>query len=114
VVVLPSIPTATFREPWGLVVNEAMLQGTPIVASDAVGAVAGGLVRDGANGLVVPHGDSEALAARIRALAQNPDLRQRLGEAAARDVQAFTFADWVEGVRAALTAVRAGRDQTSW
>jgi glycosyltransferase involved in cell wall biosynthesis len=114
VAVLPSIPTATFKEPWGLVVNEAMLQGTPIVASDAVGAVAGGLVRDGASGLVVPHGDSEALAARIRALARNPDLRERLGGTAARDVQAFTFARWVEGVRAALKAVRAGRDQTSW
>ena len=52
--VLPSVRTATFVEPWGLVVNEAMLQSTPVIASDAVGAVAGGLVRDGRNGLVFP------------------------------------------------------------
>ena len=43
---LPSIPTPRFREPWGLVCNEAMDQARPVVASDAVGAVAGGLVVD--------------------------------------------------------------------
>ena len=51
-------------EPWGLVVNEAMNQATAIIASDAVGAAAGGLVRDGRNGLIVPAGDAGALAAR--------------------------------------------------
>ena len=51
--VLPSIRTRTFTEPWGLVTNEAMHQGTPVIATDAVGAAAGGLVRDGRNGLVV-------------------------------------------------------------
>ena len=48
--VLPSIPTPRFREPWGLVCNEALHQGTPVVATTAVGAVAGGLVRDGETG----------------------------------------------------------------
>jgi glycosyltransferase involved in cell wall biosynthesis len=107
--VLPSIPTATFLEPWGLVVNEAMHQGTPVIASDAVGAVAGGLVRDGRNGLVVRAGDAEALATRIRALAMNPALRERLGDAARQDVAAFSEAAWVEGMRAALRAVGAAK-----
>jgi glycosyltransferase involved in cell wall biosynthesis len=106
--VLPSIRTATFLEPWGLVVNEAMHQGTPPIASDAVGAVAGGLVRDGRNGLVVPAGDADALAARIRALAKNPALREQLGAAAREDVEAFSEEAWVEGMRAALHAVGAG------
>ena len=44
VFVLPSVPTPRFTEPWGLVVNEAMHQGTAVLASDAVGAAAGGLV----------------------------------------------------------------------
>ena len=108
-VVLPSIRTATFTEPWGFVVNEAMHQGTPAIASDAVGAVAGGLVRDGRNGLVVPAGDSAALAARLRALAENPDLRRRLGAAAHEDVAPYTPEAWVRGVQAALRAVGAGR-----
>ena len=107
--VLPSIRTATFLEPWGLVVNEAMHQGTPPIASDAVGAAAGGLVRDGRNGLVVPAGDVDALAARIRALASNATLRSELGAAAAHDVQAFSEDAWVAGMQAALRAVGAAR-----
>ena len=47
VLLVPSVPTRAFREPWALVVNEAMSQRTPIIATDAVGAAAGGLVRDG-------------------------------------------------------------------
>ena len=66
--VLPSIRTATFLEPWGLVVNEAMHQGTPVIASDAVGAAAGGLVRDGRNGLVVAAGRRRGARRQDRAL----------------------------------------------
>lgn len=109
VLVLPSLPTATFREPWGLVVNEAMHQGTPVIASDAVGAAAGGLVRDGRNGFVVPAGDSAALAARISALAASAELRARLGENARADVAPYTPAAWAEGVSRALAAVGASR-----
>lgn len=102
VLVLPSIRTATFTEPWGLVCNEAMHQSTPIVATDAVGAVAGGLVKDGRNGLVVPERDAATLAARLRAVAYAPDLRARLGAAAHTDVGAYTYAAWVRGMRDAL------------
>jgi glycosyltransferase involved in cell wall biosynthesis len=105
VLVLPSIRTETFLEPWGLVVNEAMHQGTPAIVSDAVGAAAGGLVRDGRNGLVVAAGDAEALAARLRSVAANPALRAGLGEAAREDVAAFTYAAWVAGMRHGLAAV---------
>ncbi len=68
VLVLASIRTRTFREPWGLAVNEAMNRGLAVIASDEVGAAAGGLVRDGHNGLIVPAGDSAALAAAMRRL----------------------------------------------
>ena len=46
VYVLPSVTTPTSKELWGLVVNEAMNQGVPVVTTDAVGAAAGGLVQD--------------------------------------------------------------------
>jgi glycosyltransferase involved in cell wall biosynthesis len=111
--VLPSVRTATFTEPWGLVVNEAMHQGTPVIASDAVGAAAGGLVVDGRNGLVVPEGDADALATRIRALAQNLELRTSLGKSARQDVAPYTFGAWVKGMREALSAVGAGRKEAS-
>ena len=107
VLVLPSIATATFREPWGLVVNEAMHQGTPVIASDAVGAAAGGLVVDGRTGLVVPAGDADALAARLTALAAAPDLRARLGEQARAKVAEYTPEHWAAGMSRALAAVGA-------
>ena len=107
--VLPSIATATFREPWGLVSNEAMHQGTPVVASDAVGAVAGGLVRDGRNGLVFPAGDADALALRLQTLAKNPELRASLGAAAREDVAPYTPAAWVHGMQQGLAAAGVAR-----
>lgn len=107
VLVLPSIATATFREPWGLVTNEAMNQGTPVIASDAVGAAAGGLVSDGRTGMVFPAGDSSALAARLTAFAGAPELRQRLGEQAHTAVADYTPQRWAEGMSHALAAVGA-------
>ncbi|HEY1594236.1 MAG TPA: glycosyltransferase family 4 protein [Thermoleophilaceae bacterium] len=104
VLVLPSIRTETFLEPWGLVVNEAMHQGTPVITSDAVGAARGGLVQDGRTGLVVPQGDADALAARLSGIAQNPGLREALGAAARREVAHFTYPAWVTGMRQALDA----------
>ena len=73
--VVPSIPTPRFREPWGLVCNEAMHQGRPVVATTAVGAAAGGLVRDGETGLVIAPGDTVALAAAISRLLEDEALR---------------------------------------
>jgi len=107
VLVVPPIETATFREPWGLVSNEAMLQRTPVVATDAVGAAAGGLVRDRHNGFVVPAGDAGALADRLRELAASPPLRARLGDAARTDAGLFTPSAWAEGMAAALHAAGA-------
>jgi glycosyltransferase involved in cell wall biosynthesis len=109
VLVLPSVSTRTFREPWGLVINEAMNRGLPVIASDAVGAVAGGLVRDGVNGLVVPAGDSAALALALARLAGDPALRARLGEQAAEDVRAYTYEAWTDGFSRALASVGVSR-----
>ena len=109
VLVLPSIPTRTFREPWGLVVNEAMNRGLPVIATDAVGAAAGGLVRDGRNGLVVPAGDSAALAEAITRLAGDAGLRASLGGAGAADVRAFTHEAWAKGFSKALATLGLSR-----
>ena len=102
VVVIPSIRTAAFREPWGLVANEAMLQGACVIASDEVGAAAGGLVRDGETGLVVPAGDAGALAAALRRLHDDPDLRTRLAAAGKQAASAYTFSRWAAGMSRAL------------
>jgi glycosyltransferase involved in cell wall biosynthesis len=110
--VLPSIPTRTFREPWGLVVNEAMNRGLPVIASDAVGAAAGGLVRDERNGLIVRAGDDAALAGALRRIAGDARLRERLGAAGAEDVRAFTHEAWARGFSEALATV--GLSRARW
>jgi glycosyltransferase involved in cell wall biosynthesis len=109
VVVLPSVPTRDFLEPWGLVVNEAFDQGVPVIATTAVGAAAGGLVEHERTGLVVPAGDAGALADALRRLEGDPRLRARLGAAGRAAVRAHGHADWAAGMGRALAAVGAGR-----
>ena len=50
--------------PWGLVINEAMCAGIPVVVSREVGCVPD-LVENGVNGFTQPAGDVEALAAAL-------------------------------------------------
>ncbi len=109
VVVVPSIPTRDFREPWGLVVNEAFHQCRPVIATHAVGAVAGGLVVHESNGLVVAPGDPDALAAAIVRLREDPQLRLRLGRQGHADVAAYSQAAWAAGMSRALAAVGVAR-----
>ncbi len=109
VLVVPSVPTRTFREPWGLVCNEAMHQGLPIIATDAVGAAAGGLVRHERNGLVVAAHDPGALAGALRRLHEEPSLRRRMGTQGRRDAAAFSFEAWADGMAAALEPDRSRR-----
>ena len=111
VVVVPSVPTRDFLEPWGLVVNEAFDQGVPVIATTAVGAAAGGLVVHERTGLVVPAGDAAALAAALRRLHGDPDLRARLGaEGRAAVAHGYSHADWAGGMARALEAAGAGKD----
>ena len=48
------------------------------------------VVRDGENGLLVPAGDPEALAAAIRRLLADDELRERLAAAAAPSVESYS------------------------
>lgn len=102
VFVLPSVTTQTFKEPWGLVVNEAMNQGVPVIATDAVGAAAGGLVQHDETGMVVPERDVDALAAALRQLLADPALRARLGQAAQEKVLKWDNTRMVAGFQAAI------------
>ena len=84
-------PRATFREPWGLVVNEAFDQGVPVIATDAVGAAAGGLVAPRAHRPRRARRRRPArCAAALRRLHDDPGLRARLGAAAREAVAAYT------------------------
>jgi glycosyltransferase involved in cell wall biosynthesis len=106
IVVVPSIATSRFLEPWGLVCNEAMSQGCAVIASDAVGAAAGGLVRDGETGIVVPSGDAGELAQAIGQLLSDPGLRHRLGARAREIVGEFSYERAADAFERALNTAK--------
>lgn len=75
--VFPSIGDEAF----GITIAEAMSCGLPVVAS-YVGGIPEVVGNEGSCGLLCAPGDAAALAASMAALAADPDLRRRLGEAA--------------------------------
>ncbi len=79
VVVVPSV----WQEPLGRVAIEAKAYGLPVVASRAGGLQE--VVDHGRTGLLVPPGDAEALRRALSDLIRDPDLRLRMGRAAAAD-----------------------------
>jgi 1,2-diacylglycerol 3-alpha-glucosyltransferase len=79
----------TLSDTWGLVVNEAMACGLPIIASDVAGCVAD-LVHQGENGYVVPSADVEKLAKAMTALARDPQLASRMGQRSATLIEGFS------------------------
>lgn len=105
VLVVPSITTRTFKEPWGMVVSEAMAQGVAVIASDSVGAVASGLAVDGETALVIPERDAEALAEAMQHLADDTDLRERLVAAGRERVRRFGPARWANDMLAAVDSI---------
>lgn len=80
---------------------EALALGLPVVATD-VGGIAEEMV-DGETAVLVPPGDSEALADAIYRVATDPDLRTRLAAASERKAQDFDVRHAVERIEAAYT-----------
>jgi len=102
VFVLPSILTEDFREPWGLVINEAMGSGTPVIASSEVGAAAAGVVRDCENGYIVPERNTGVLADRLKRLLSNPAKAEQMGQAAEEGIKEYSFDKMVDGFEDAI------------
>ena len=100
----------THSDPWGLVVNEAMACGLPVIATEAAGCAAD-LVCDGMNGYVVKIGKPERLAEAMLTLLNDPELRRRMGGASANRSRSFTPQIWAEGaVRGVMDCLGAVRE----
>lgn len=80
------------REPWGLVVNEAMAAGLPVIVSDNVGCV-DDLVGHGVNGLIVSAGASSSLYTAMFELADNRVQRVRMGEEGKKRISGWTLTE---------------------
>jgi glycosyltransferase involved in cell wall biosynthesis len=95
------------REPWAVVVNEAAACGLPLVLSDRVGA-AHDLLRDGANGALVPAGDVPAAAEALRNLAADPELRRAQGARSRELARDWGYGPSVEGFLEAVREAASG------
>jgi len=84
------------HEPFGVVVNEAMLCQCPVIVSDRVGA-GFDLVRDAETGFVFPMGDVNALAEVLRRAVSDRERLRRMGEAARRRMASWSPADNIAG-----------------
>lgn len=71
--VLPST-----EEVWGLVLNEAMACGLPVITTDKVGASVD-LIKEGVNGYVVEAKNVERLYQAMKKILSNPELKQSMG-----------------------------------
>lgn len=80
VFVLPSI-----QDGFGMVIGEAMACGCPVIASTNTGASE--LITDGVEGFIVPIRSPGLIADRLQQLADQPELRERMGTAALARVQ---------------------------
>jgi glycosyltransferase involved in cell wall biosynthesis len=80
---------ASPKEGWGITNLEAAASGTPVIASNSPGIRES--VRDGETGYLVPHGDVTAMAQAVRRLAADRPLVERLGVAARRFAEQFTW-----------------------
>ena len=99
---------ASDREPFGIVIIEAMALGKPVVAADSGGPTE--IITNEVDGLLTPFGDAPALAAAVNRYLADPGFARHLGESARRRAQQFSskaFAANVAGAIAELAMPKA-------
>jgi glycosyltransferase involved in cell wall biosynthesis len=91
----------THSDPWGLVVNEAMACGLPIIVTSVAGCSAD-LVDDGWNGYVVPPGDPEKLSMAIRSILLEPELQMQMRARSLERIRNYSPETCADGLAAAM------------
>lgn len=101
ILVLPS----GLGETWGIVVNEAMCFGLPIIVSDVAGC-GPDLVRHGENGFIFPVGDLKQLIGLLGSLMRDPVLRERFSEKSLTIIKNYSYDKDLEAILTALNHLR--------
>ncbi len=91
------------NEPWGLVINEAMCCGVPVIATREVGASVD-LIRDGETGYTFETGDIIGLADALARLITDDKLRSVMRDNCVRRMARWSYTESVQGIRDALRA----------
>lgn len=94
---------ASVTEGWGLVVNEAMAAGLPVLVSERCGC-APELVQNGRNGFTFNPFDVEELAGHLFRLASLPSERAEMGRESRRIISGWSPDRFAESLAAAVTA----------
>jgi glycosyltransferase involved in cell wall biosynthesis len=95
----------THSDTWGLVVNEAMACGLPMIVTSVAGC-AQDLVEDGWNGYVVPPHDPDRLSAALRLLAEQPETRRQMSARSRERIRHYSPEDCARGLAEAATSPR--------
>ena len=93
----------SLHDPWGVVANEAMAVGVPVITCDNAGA-ANDLIIDGENGYVLPL-DINIWAEKILQLLNDPIMYSKFSKNALEKVQEFNFGKSSEGIISAIRNV---------
>lgn len=93
------------NEPWGLVVNEVMCSGLPVIASREIGAVPD-LVHHGENGFIYDTGNVGELSRCLNEILEAPEKRRLMAKASGTIIADWNYESCVSGIRQALAALR--------
>lgn len=84
----------TREDIWGLVINEAMSFGLPVISTDkCIAAIE--LIEDGVNGYIVPVENSEMIADKANYLVENEDVRTKFGKYSLDKIKGYTIDNMV-------------------
>jgi glycosyltransferase involved in cell wall biosynthesis len=101
---------ASDREPFGMVVVEAMALGKPVVAGAEAGPTE--IITPGVDGLLASYGNVEQLADAVIRFLDAPDFAARVGDAARQRAQAFSAERFAAQVTGAIRTIVAARTRS--
>jgi glycosyltransferase involved in cell wall biosynthesis len=87
----------TYTDTWGLVVNEAMACGLPVILSRAAGC-ARDLISDDGHGLLMDPGDVERLASAMQGFIMQPELGAAAGARNLEHISRYSPVHWSAGI----------------
>jgi len=90
------------HEPWGLIVNESMAAGCPVIVSTDVGS-GPDLITNGNEGFIYPVGNVPALTTALTQVLANPETSAAMATSARRRIATWSFDQDIQGLRHALS-----------
>jgi glycosyltransferase involved in cell wall biosynthesis len=99
---------ASTTEQWGLVVNEAMASGLPVMVSHHCGCAAD-LVQEGVNGFTFDPYDEEELAGRMHQISRDPEGRRAMGIKSQEIIASWSPSRFAQELTAAISMALASK-----